>query len=216
MWHFAHDFHWKNENVEVWIAQAPLKSSQRVCFRPLGEKMKEKRLKTHCSSTSPRLNTFFSHHIITQTFHSAMALWNCLKRIRYYPATCNTPIGHGRRSAEPRGARIDSKKSWALPGTFMGIRPHPDPDEGSYWRWGPTVETSSHPINGKHAECGREGGLSIQSFLMDRFSCKAHHCAWITSDMRRPAQSGREGTDWKLWMRVSDHTPSGYNIAGYL
>jgi hypothetical protein len=27
--------------------------------------------------------------------------------------------------------RIDSKKSWAPPGTFMGVRPHPDPDEGS-------------------------------------------------------------------------------------
>jgi hypothetical protein len=31
------------------------------------------------------------------------------------------------------------------------------------------VETSSHPINGKHAERGRKGRLSI----MDRFSCKA-------------------------------------------
>ena len=40
-------------------------------------------------------------------------------------------IGHIRRSAWPRDIGIDSKKSWALPGTFMGVRPRPDPDEGS-------------------------------------------------------------------------------------
>jgi hypothetical protein len=40
-------------------------------------------------------------------------------------------FGHRRRSAWPRGIGIDSKKSWAPPGTFMGVRPHPDPDEGS-------------------------------------------------------------------------------------
>jgi hypothetical protein len=43
----------------------------------------------------------------------------------------STRIGHRRRSAWPRGIEIDSKKSWAPPGTFMGVRPHPDPDEGS-------------------------------------------------------------------------------------
>jgi hypothetical protein len=39
-------------------------------------------------------------------------------------------IGHIRRSACPRGIRIGSKKSWALPGTFMGVKPRPDPNEG--------------------------------------------------------------------------------------
>jgi hypothetical protein len=28
------------------------------------------------------------------------------------------------------GAEIDSKKSWPPPGTFMGARTHPNPDEG--------------------------------------------------------------------------------------
>jgi hypothetical protein len=40
---------------------------------------------------------------------------------------------------------------------------------------GATVETSPHPINGKHTENGRGGRLSIQSFLRDEFSCKAHN-----------------------------------------
>jgi len=56
---------------------------------------------------------------------------------------------------------------------------------------GMIVETSSHPINGKHAESGREGRLSIRSFLMEKFSCKAHNCPWLAFDMRRPAQSDR-------------------------
>jgi hypothetical protein len=34
-------------------------------------------------------------------------------------------IGHKRRSAWPRGAEIDSKKSWAPPETFMGVKPRP-------------------------------------------------------------------------------------------
>jgi hypothetical protein len=33
---------------------------------------------------------------------------------------------HGLEASE-----IDSKKSWAPPRTFMGVRPHPDPNEGS-------------------------------------------------------------------------------------
>jgi hypothetical protein len=40
---------------------------------------------------------------------------------------------------------------------------------------GVVVETSSHPINGKHGEKGCGGRLSIQSFLVDGFSCKTHN-----------------------------------------
>jgi hypothetical protein len=40
---------------------------------------------------------------------------------------------------------------------------------------GATVETSSHPINGKHTENGHGGRLSIRSFPRDGFSCKAHN-----------------------------------------
>jgi hypothetical protein len=47
-------------------------------------------------------------------------------------STYNARIGHRRRFAWPRGIGFDSKKSWAPPGTFMGVRPHLDPDEGSY------------------------------------------------------------------------------------
>jgi hypothetical protein len=39
---------------------------------------------------------------------------------------------------------------------------------------GVVVETSSHPINGKHGRPGRGGRLSAQSSPVDRFSCKAH------------------------------------------
>jgi hypothetical protein len=56
---------------------------------------------------------------------------------------------------------------------------------------GAAVETSSHPINGKHAERGRKGRLPI----MDKFSCKAHNCVWLASNMRRPTQSDRAGAD---------------------
>jgi hypothetical protein len=59
-------------------------------------------------------------------------------------------FGHRRRSAWPRGIKIDSKKLWEPPGTFMGVRPHPDPDEGSYLILGVAVESLSHPINEKH------------------------------------------------------------------
>jgi hypothetical protein len=45
------------------------------------------------------------------------------------PKAESARIGHIMRSTWPRGIEIDSKKSWALPGTFMGIRPRPDPDE---------------------------------------------------------------------------------------
>jgi hypothetical protein len=44
----------------------------------------------------------------------------------------NARIGHKRRLARPRGIKIDSKKSWAPPETFIGVRPHPNPNEGSY------------------------------------------------------------------------------------
>jgi hypothetical protein len=40
---------------------------------------------------------------------------------------------------------------------------------------GEVVETSSHPINGKQAEDDRECRLTIQSFLLDGFSCKTHN-----------------------------------------
>jgi hypothetical protein len=60
------------------------------------------------------------------------------------------------------------------------------------------VETSPYPINGKHAESDHKGRLSIRSFLMDRFSCKAYNYTWIASDMRRPTQYDREGVEWKL------------------
>jgi hypothetical protein len=57
------------------------------------------------------------------------------------------------------------------------------------------VENSSHHINGKHAESGCKGRLSIQRFLMDKFSSKGYNCAWIASDMRGPVQFDRAGTD---------------------
>jgi hypothetical protein len=39
---------------------------------------------------------------------------------------------------------------------------------------GVVVETSSHPINGKHGRTGRGGRLSAQSSHVDGFSCKSH------------------------------------------
>jgi hypothetical protein len=39
---------------------------------------------------------------------------------------------------------------------------------------GEVVETSSHPINGKHGRTGRGGRLSAQSSPVNGFSCKAH------------------------------------------
>jgi hypothetical protein len=56
---------------------------------------------------------------------------------------------------------------------------------------GVEIETSSHPINGKHPESSRKGRLSI----MDIFSYKSHNCTWLASNMRRPAQSDREGAN---------------------
>jgi hypothetical protein len=47
-------------------------------------------------------------------------------------STYSARIGHRRIFAWPRGIEFDSKKLWAPPRTFMGVRPHPDPDEGSY------------------------------------------------------------------------------------
>jgi hypothetical protein len=47
------------------------------------------------------------------------------------PKVKSTCIGHLRRSSWPRGIEIDSKKSWAPTITFMGVRPHPNPNEGS-------------------------------------------------------------------------------------
>jgi hypothetical protein len=52
-----------------------------------------------------------------------------------------------------------------------------------------TIETSSHPINGKHAESGHKGRLPI----MDIFFCETHNCGWLASDMRRPTKSDRAG-----------------------
>jgi hypothetical protein len=57
------------------------------------------------------------------------------------------------------------------------------------------VETSTHSINGKQAESGREGTLTIRSFLMGNFSCKAHNYAWLASDIMRSAQPDRAGVD---------------------
>jgi hypothetical protein len=40
---------------------------------------------------------------------------------------------------------------------------------------GEVVETLSHPINGKQAEDDRECRLTIQSFVLDRFSFKTYN-----------------------------------------
>ena len=45
--------------------------------------------------------------------------------------TYNARIGHRGRFAEPRGVRIDLKKSRTSLGAFMGVRLHPDLDESS-------------------------------------------------------------------------------------
>jgi hypothetical protein len=39
---------------------------------------------------------------------------------------------------------------------------------------GQVVETSSHPINGKHRRAGHEGRLSVESSPINGFFCKAH------------------------------------------
>jgi hypothetical protein len=43
------------------------------------------------------------------------------------PKAESTCIGHKRRFAWPQGIEIDLKKSWAPPGTFMGVRLIPIP-----------------------------------------------------------------------------------------
>jgi hypothetical protein len=41
-------------------------------------------------------------------------------------------------------------------------------------KMGDVVETSFHPINGKHGKVGRGGKLSAQSSPIKGFSCKDH------------------------------------------
>jgi hypothetical protein len=50
---------------------------------------------------------------------------------RSYAKDQRARVGHRERFAWPRGARIDSKELWALPGTFMDVRFHPGLGEGS-------------------------------------------------------------------------------------
>jgi hypothetical protein len=60
---------------------------------------------------------------------------------------------------------------------------------------GVVVETSTHSINGKQVESAVKADCQSEASLWTDFPVKHITEAWFASDMRRPAQSDRAGTD---------------------